>query len=74
MRDGPLLIGMGMASAAYPANRSPASASAKTGMMYACPNGTFSRTLAKVALGTPTTMRAPGELPGFSLRWLEINT
>jgi xanthine dehydrogenase YagR molybdenum-binding subunit len=40
-------------------------ASAKTGMMYACPNGTFSRTLAKVALGTPTTMRAPGESPGF---------
>jgi xanthine dehydrogenase YagR molybdenum-binding subunit len=40
-------------------------ASAKTGMMYACPNGSSTRTLAKVALGTPTTMRAPGESTGF---------
>jgi xanthine dehydrogenase YagR molybdenum-binding subunit len=40
-------------------------ASAKTGMMYACPSGSSSRTLAKVDLGTPTTMRAPGESTGF---------
>ena len=40
-------------------------AGAKTGMMYACPNGRSSRTLAKVDLGTPTTMRAPGESTGF---------
>jgi xanthine dehydrogenase YagR molybdenum-binding subunit len=40
-------------------------ASAKTGMMYACPNGAFTRLLAKVDLGTPTTMRAPGESTGF---------
>jgi xanthine dehydrogenase YagR molybdenum-binding subunit len=40
-------------------------ASAKTGMMYACPNGTFTRSLTKIDLGTPTTMRAPGEATGF---------
>ncbi len=40
-------------------------ASARTGMMYACPNGSFARTLQKVDLGTPTTMRAPGEATGF---------
>ena len=40
-------------------------ASAKTGMMYACPNGTFARKLQRVDLGTPTTMRAPGEATGF---------
>ena len=39
--------------------------SAKTGMMYACPNGSSTRALAKVDLGTPTTMRAPGEATGF---------
>ena len=40
-------------------------ASAKTGMMYACPNGALARTLVKVDLGSPTTMRAPGESTGF---------
>jgi xanthine dehydrogenase YagR molybdenum-binding subunit len=40
-------------------------ASAKTGMMYACANGSYGRTLAKVDLGSPTTMRAPGEATGF---------
>src|SRR5260221_8904307 len=40
-------------------------ASAKTGMMYACANGSLGRTLAKVDLGSPTTMRAPGEATGF---------
>jgi xanthine dehydrogenase YagR molybdenum-binding subunit len=40
-------------------------ASAKTGMMYECPAGSSSRALTKVDLGTPTTMRAPGESTGF---------
>jgi xanthine dehydrogenase YagR molybdenum-binding subunit len=40
-------------------------ASAKPGMMYACANGELSRMLSKVDLGTPTTMRAPGEATGF---------
>ena len=40
-------------------------ATSRTRMIYRCPSGQTSRSLVKLDLPTPTTMRAPGESTGF---------
>ncbi|WP_042885649.1 xanthine dehydrogenase family protein molybdopterin-binding subunit [Cupriavidus necator] len=40
-------------------------ATSRTRMIYACPSGQVSRSLVRLDLPTPTTMRAPGEATGF---------